>query len=343
MSDEAWSEITVPTGKETEKVEYEVEGQEEEKAAAKEPQEKEEVVETASEDSSWTDAPEEDKNEEEAEPKELEGVQTKGAQKRIRQLVKQRKERDEQIQQLIQQNEQLNHRLIGREKEFTQAQEITTETSQKQLQDSYSLARENYLEAYQSGDAEKVLKAQEALNQSQRDLENVGATKVALEKYKQEVELHEKQLQHQAATQPPADPRAVRWASDNEWFGKDNVMTAAALAIDGDLKNLGLDPTSDDFYTEVDKRLQESFPHKFTATETVVEEGVRKQSPTQTAQVVAGGSRSSASSGKKVKLTQEDMRLAKKWDIPLEVYAAEKLKIDGADGGYTDVVTKRGG
>jgi hypothetical protein len=337
MSDEVWSEITVPTGKETEKVEYEVEGQEEEKDAAKEPQEKEEVVETASEDSSWIDAPEEDKNEEkETEPKELEGVQTKGAQKRIRQLVKQRKERDEQIQQLIQQNEQLNHKLIGREKEFTQAQEITTETSQKQLQDSYSLARENYLEAYQSGDAEKVLKAQEALNQSQRDLENVGATKAALEKYKQEVELHEKQLQHQAATKPAADPKAVRWASNNEWFGKDNVMTAAALAIDSDLKNLGLDPSSDDFYIEVDKRLQESFPHKF-------EEGVRKQSPTQTAQVVAGASRSSASSGKKVKLTQEDMRLAKKWDIPLEMYAAEKLKIDGADGGYTDVVTKRGG
>jgi hypothetical protein len=337
MSDEVWSEITVPTGKETEKVEYEVEGQEEEKDAAKEPQEKEEVVETASEDSSWIDAPEEDKNEEkETEPKELEGVQTKGAQKRIRQLVKQRKERDEQIQQLIQQNEQLNHKLIGREKEFTQAQEITTETSEKQLQDSYSFARENYLEAYQSGDAEKVLKAQEALNQSQRDLENVGATKAALEKYKQEVELHEKQLQHQAATKPAADPKAVRWASNNEWFGKDNVMTAAALAIDSDLKNLGLDPSSDDFYIEVDKRLQESFPHKF-------EEGVRKQSPTQTAQVVAGASRSSASSGKKVKLTQEDMRLAKKWDIPLEMYAAEKLKIDGADGGYTDVVTKRGG
>jgi hypothetical protein len=59
MSDEAWSEVTVPTGKEPEKVEYEIEGQEEEKAPAKEPQEKEEVVETASEDSSWTDASEE--------------------------------------------------------------------------------------------------------------------------------------------------------------------------------------------------------------------------------------------------------------------------------------------
>ena len=343
MSDEAWSEITVPTGKETEKVEYEIEGQEEEKAAAKEPQEKEEVVETASEDSSWTDAPEEDKNEEKAEPKELEGVQTKGAQKRIRQLVKQRKERDEQIQQLIQQNEQLNHRLIGREKEFTQAQEITTETSEKQLQDRYELARENYLEAYQSGDAEKVLKAQETLNQSQRDIENIGATKAALEKYKNEVDQQEQQIKHQAAQQAAApDPKAVRWASENEWFGKDSVMTAAALAIDGDLKNMGFNPSDDEFYKEVNYRLQKEFPHKFRVGQEVSEE-IREQSPTQTAQVVAGGSRSSASSNKKVKLTQEDMRLAKKWDIPLEVYAAEKLKIDGADGGYTDVVTKRGG
>jgi len=344
MSDEAWSEITVPTGKETEKVEYEVEGQEEEKAAAKEPQEKEEVVETASEDSSWIDAPEEDKNEEEAEPKELEGVQTKGAQKRIRQLVKQRKERDEQIQQLIQQNEQLNHKLIGREKEFTHAQEITTETSEKQLQDSYNLARENYLEAYQSGDAEKVLKAQESLNQSQRDIENIGATKAALEKYKNEVTYQEQQMQQQSSqnAQSAVDPKAVRWASDNEWFGKNSVMTAAALAIDGDLKNIGLNPSENEFYEEVDRRLRKEFPHKFKVKEAVVEE-IREQSPTQTAQVVAGGSRSSANSKNKVKLTQEDMRLAKKWDIPLEVYAAEKLKIDGADGGYTDVVTKRGG
>jgi len=59
--------------------------------------------------------------------------------------------------------------------------------------------------------------------------------------------------------------------------------------------------------------------------------------------VVAGASRSPSTSGKKVKLTQEDMRLAKKWDIPLDMYAAEKLKIDQSEGGYTDVETRRGG
>jgi hypothetical protein len=259
-------------------------------------------------------------------------------------LVKQRKERDEEIHKLIQQNEELNKRLIGREKEFTQAQEVTTQTSQKQLEERHQLAKQHYLEAYQTGDAEKVLAAQEALNNSQRDIENIEATKAALEKYKNQVEYQEQQLQEQTSqnTQAQADPKAVRWASENEWFGKDSVMTAAALAIDGDLKNMGFNPSDDEFYHEVNYRLQKEFPHKFRVGQEVSEE-IREQSPTQTAQVVAGGSRSSASSNKKVKLTQEDMRLAKKWDIPLEVYAAEKLKIDGADGGYTDIETKRGG
>ena len=206
------------------------------------------------------------------------------------------------------------------------------------------LARTNYLEAYQSGDGEKVLKAQEVLNQHQRDIENLGATNVALQRYKQTVEQQEQQIQQAPTAQNQADPRAVRWASDNEWFGKDNVMTAAALAIDGELKQMGLNPSDNEFYSEVDNRLKKAFPHKFnTKQQEDVEQEVRNQSPKMTAQVVAGASRSPSTSGKKVKLTQEDMRLAKKWDIPLDMYAAEKLKIDQSEGGYTDVETRRGG
>lgn len=340
MSDTAWSDITVKQTDDQEKVEYEIEGQEEEKSASPKPEEKEEVVETASEDSSWVEAPEEVEQKEE--PKELDGVETKGAQKRIRQLVKQRKERDEQIQTLIQQNEQLNHRLVDREKEFTQAQTASTETSERQLKDRYDLAKSNYLEAYQSGEAEKVLHAQEALNQSQLDIQNLESTKVALDKYKKAVEAEETQLANKPPQQQAADPRAIAWASDNEWFGKDTVMTAAALAIDGELKNMGLNPSDDEYYGQVDKRLRKEFPHKF-GQEVVVEQEIRQQPTTQAAQVVSGASRSPASSGKKVKLTQDDMRLAQKWDIPLEMYAAEKLKVTQADGDYTDTLTKRGG
>tara|TARA_R100001244_G_scaffold131516_1_gene104830 strand:+ start:1698 stop:2747 length:1050 start_codon:yes stop_codon:yes gene_type:complete len=349
MSDTQWAEITVPKGEELKKVEYEIEGQEEKKTEA--------VQEEDTSESSWEDEggslieEEEEKEEEEvsieekvdSEPEEIKGIKTKGAQKRIRHLVKQRKERDEHIQNLIQKNEDLTKRLIGRERQFTEAQEITTDTSEKQLQEGLELARTNYIEAYQSGDGEKVLKAQELLNQHQKDIDNVAQQKAALQKYKQSVEQHEQQIKQQSPGQQQADPRAVRWASDNEWFGKDNVMTAAALAIDVELKDIGLNPLDDSYYSEVDNRLRKAFPHKFNTQQKNVEQEVPVQSPKTTAQVVAGASRSSATSGKKVKLTQEDMRLAKKWDIPLDMYAAEKLKIDQSEGGYTDVETRRGG
>ena len=346
MDDAQWSEISVAKGEEPEKVEYEIEGQEEKKILKEEDQE--DTTESSWEDEGGSFTEEEKveavEEKEVGEPEEIKGIKTKGAQKRIRNLVKQRKERDEHIQNLIQKNEDLTRRLVGRERQFTEAQEITTDTSEKQLQEGMELARTNYLEAYQSGDGEKVLKAQEVLNQHQRDIDSLGATKVALQRYKQTVEQQEQQIQQAPAQQHTADPRAVRWASDNEWFGKDNVMTAAALAIDNDLKQMGLNPSDNEFYSEVDNRLKKAFPHKFnTKQQEGVEQEVRDQSPKTTAQVVAGASRSPSTSGKKVKLTQEDMRLAKKWDIPLDMYAAEKLKIDQSEGGYTDVETRRGG
>jgi hypothetical protein len=107
------------------------------------------------------------------------------------------------------------------------------------------------------------------------------------------------------------------------------------LVIDQQLKEEGFDPKEDEFYTEVDKRLADAFPHKFGGnTETPV-----SQETSSPAQVVAGASLApKASSGKKVKLTQEDVRLAQKWGISLEQYAQEKLKIEQAgDGAYTTI------
>jgi hypothetical protein len=338
MGDSTWSDVTLNSEDDQEKVEYEIEGKDEKPSEETQPA-KEVMVEEDSEIPSWLDSPEEVKQEE---PKELEGVETKGAQKRIRQLVNQRKERDNQIQTLIQQNEQLNNKLFSREKEFTEAQVVSTETSERQLKDGYDLAKSNYLEAYQSGEAEKVLHAQEALNKSQLDIQNLAQSKAALDKYRKVVENEEQQRANAPKERQSADPRAIAWASDNEWFGKDTVMTAAALAIDGELKNVGLNPNDDEYYEQVDKRLRKEFPHKF-GQEVVLEQEIRQQPTTQAAQVVSGASRSPATSGKKVKLTQDDMRLAQKWDIPLEMYAAEKLKVTQADGDYTETLTKRGG
>ena len=119
-------------------------------------------------------------------------------------------------------------------------------------------------------------------------------------------------------------------------------MTASALAIDTDLKEDGYDPTSSEFYEEINNRLQETFPHKFKNNKEETKE-VRKQETSETAQVVAGGTRSTPSSKNKVKLTKEDVRLANKWNIPLEQYAQEKLKATSAEGEYTTVNMQRGG
>ena len=109
-------------------------------------------------------------------------------------------------------------------------------------------------------------------------------------------------------------------------------MTAAALAIDAELKEEGFSPNDNEFYQEIDNRVKAAFPHKFGEVQERMQETT--SSP---AQVVSGSTRSSPSSKNKVKLTQEDMRLAEKWNIPLETYAAEKLKVTKADGEYTDI------
>ena len=320
MDNEEWNEVDTATPEEEKnKVEYEVEGEveTEEKAIP--------LVETK-------------KEEEEPKvdiPPELKGIETKGAQKRIKQLVKQRKERDEQLAQLIQQNEQLSNRLQNTEHQFNTVNKLSLDASEKQITDKLELARNAYKAAHEEGDSTKILQAQEFLNEAQNDLKSLRATKQQFEQ--RPVQQQQPVQQPQYQPQPTADPRAAEWAQNNEWFGSDQVMTAASLAIDGQLKEEGFSPTDPEYYTEIDRRIKETFPHKFG-------EEVRQQvEASKPAQVVAGASRSSPGSSKKVKLSKEDIRLANKWNVPLEQYAQEKLKADRADGEYTTINTQRGG
>tara|TARA_R110000751_G_scaffold66756_3_gene136266 strand:- start:133 stop:1104 length:972 start_codon:yes stop_codon:yes gene_type:complete len=318
MSEEQtiWNDVEVPA-----KVEYEIEEQEQKVTKP--------VVETK-ESLIKAEAPEED-------IKELDGIETNGAQKRIRQLVKQRKERDEHIHQLIQDKESLNSKLQQREQTFVNTQKITTDNTEKNLLEKVDLAKTNYLEAYNAGDGEKVLQSLEVLQRVQLDLDNVNKQKNALDNYNKEMEQKaavQKQQPQQTAQKP--DIKAQTWAGDNDWFGENSVMTASALAIDAELKEMGYDPAEDDFYGEIDRRMRTEFPHKFQ--EDQEEEEIQREQPTkQVAQVVAGTSRSPSTSSKKIKLSQEDVRLAQKWNIPLEVYAAEKLKVNSSDGEYTTI------
>ena len=306
IENDDWSTVEVSQGE----VEYEIE----------EPVVKQKAQEDIKEDDTEVE-----------EPKELEGIETAGAEKRIRQLVKQRKEREEQVTSLQIQNEELNKKLLGKENEVQSMGKRTLDMSEKQLTDKIALAKEVYLEAFEEGEKEKLLNAQEMLNEAQSDLRAVNSAKARYAQQEQKA-VEQPVAQQQQVPQAASDPKAEQWASDNNWFGKDNVMTAAALAIDAELKNEGYDPSDNDFYQEIDNRIKTSFPHKFEEDKERVQETT--SSP---AQVVSGSSRSSPSSRKKVKLSQEDLRLAQKWNIPLETYAAQKLKVHQADGDYTDI------
>ena len=308
MSDnDNWDEVKVPN-EEQKKVEFEVEGEEVEAKAEPESE------------------PEPQKKEEEKEP-ELEGIETKGAEKRIRQLIRQRKERDEQIAALIQKNEELGNTLRTKNQEVTQVNKLSLDASEKQLTDKLELARSVYMEAFEEGDKERVLKAQEMLNEAQNDLKQVSTAKIRYENQPEPAP-----VQQQPQIQPQNDPMAEEWAAKNSWFGQDNIKTAAALAIDAELKGEGYDPSDEEFYQEIDNRIKKAFSPNVGETEE------RMQENTSTpAQVVSGSSRLSPSSSNKVKLSKEDVRLAQKWNIPLEQYAAEKLKVDDADGSYTNI------
>jgi len=323
-----WSEVDLSPASEQEKIEFEVEDAEPE-------------VEEASPEPPAAAAVE--AVEASKELPELEGIETKGAEKRIRQLVKQKKEREARIEQLEAERQQLLETVTERDKNAVDMHKVNYDQSAKQLQQQAELAKQSYLTAYDSGDKENMLKAQELLNQTQVELNNIEQNKNQLSQYERTLEVREAQRQQQQQTQQQQqadtseyDPMAVEWSQkpENNWFGSDNIMTVAALTIDAQLKEEGYNPASPDFYQEVDSRMRQEFPHKFN--QQVVEQEVPAQRATQ--QVVAGQSRSPTnSSSKKVKLTQEDVRMAQKWNIPLEKYAAEKARADRAAGEYVPI------
>ena len=326
-----WSEVDLSPASEQEKIEFEVEG------AEPEVESKPEVEEASPEPAAAVEASKE--------LPELEGIETKGAEKRIRQLVKQKKERDDRIAQLEAERQQLLETVTERDKNAVDMHKVNYDQSAKQLQQQAELAKQSYLTAYDSGDKESMLKAQELLNQTQLELNNIEQNKNQLSQYERTLEARETQRQQQLQTQQQQqqqadtsdyDPMAVEWSQkpENSWFGSDNIMTVAALTIDAQLKEEGYNPASPDFYQEVDSRMRQEFPHKFN--QQVIEQEVPTQRATQ--QVVAGQSRSPTnSSSKKVKLTQEDVRMAQKWNIPLEKYAAEKARADRAAGEYVPI------
>ena len=181
-------------------------------------------------------------------------------------------------------------------------------------------AQDRYKKAYESGDTDAMLEAQKSIAKLAVEEESLNRVRA---KQPEEVEEavvdvdKEIQARSQVQQQPQvqADPKAQDWAKKNEWFGSDVAMTTSAFAFHRQLvEQEGYDPTSDDYYAEVDKRMAEAFPHKLGKTQ-----------QNMVNEVVAGSSRGSTTartrSRRKVQLTPSQVAIAKRLGVPLEEYA----------------------
>ena len=111
----------------------------------------------------------------------------------------------------------------------------------------------------------------------------------------------------------PPDPKAESWAEDNSWFGDDRAMTMTSFVIHQDLLNEGFDATSDEYYSEIDKRIRDEFPHRFG--------GGESGQQNRPVQAVAPAKRSAKTGRKSVRLTPSQVAIAKKLGVPLDEYA----------------------
>ena len=162
----------------------------------------------------------------------------------------------------------------------------------------------------------------EALTQiSQLGYEQGKLAELKTQHQMQETAAKEKPVQtQQPVIKPsaPVDPKAEAWAEKNDWFGKDNAMTYTAFDLHRKLtEEEGMDPQSDEYYSEVDKRIRLEFPHKFGNT-------VEKQTSKPT-QNVASATRSSKTGRKQVRLTSSQVAIARKLGVPLEEYAKQLI------------------
>ena len=180
-------------------------------------------------------------------------------------------------------------------------------------------AKRELKEAMDLGDTEKQVDAQTKLSRLAIEEERAQSHKAQRERLKQEMEARgvdprrpqmpqQPQYQPRPAPRPP-DPKAEEWANKNEWFGQDEPMTLTSFSIHRKLVEEGFDTTSDSYYSEIDKRMKDTFPHRFD-----------KVSPTQS---VSSVNRSAGPGRRKgtVRLTPSQVAISKKLGVPLSEYA----------------------
>lgn len=277
-------------------------------AVEEEPQEAKEDVEEEKEETEEVEAKSSDEEEEES-PKKKSRLQ-----RRIDELVKKASVYEQERNQYYGRTQQLEEELKKKStlnNDYDKLQKTYYDTKLESANKLLDKARLEHKSAYESGDSDRMLDAAESIADAKVELKTLESQKHLFDKEPEPVPSYPSvqapqpvQQQQQPAQQP--DPRALQWAQSNKWFGENAAMTGAAYAIDAQLKMEGYNPSSEDYYSELDRRIGESFPAK-----------TAKAKPKQ---VVAGVTRAQSAS-KRVALTKSQVAMANKLGVPPSEYA----------------------
>ena len=277
-------------------------------AVEEEPQEAKEDVEEEKEETEEVEAKSSDEEEEES-PKKKSRLQ-----RRIDELVKKASVYEQERNQYYGRAQQLEEELKKKNtlnNDYDKLQKTYYDTKLESANKLLDKARLEHKSAYESGDSDRMLDAAESIADAKVELKTLESQKHLFDKEPEPVPSYpsvqapqQVQQQQQPAQQP--DPRALQWAQSNKWFGENAAMTGAAYAIDAQLKMEGYNPSSEDYYSELDRRIGESFPAK-----------TAKAKPKQ---VVAGVTRAQ-SAPKRVSLTKSQVAMANKLGVPPSEYA----------------------
>jgi hypothetical protein len=217
--------------------------------------------------------------------------------------LREREEAVRMAQQIVEENKKLKGSLNAN-------QNVMLQQAKRAVEGEIDEAKRLYKEAYESGDADALVLAQEQLTVAKMRAEKISSFKPA-SLQPQETEV---QIQPQQAPRPPDDPKLRAWQSENPWFGQNRKMTAYALGLHEDLVAEGIPAGSDDYYKAIDTEMRGRFSDAFES-----EKPSDANSSTKKSNVVAPATRSTAP--KKIVLTKTQVQLAKRLGLTNEQYA----------------------
>ena len=217
--------------------------------------------------------------------------------------IRERKELEALTQRLIEENKTLKG-------DVGTTREALLEQAKRVVDSELADAKRTYKDAYESGDADRLLEAQEYLTSAKLKADKLDNVKMPA------LQEEETPVEEPITPAPVRDPKAEAWVQKNPWFHTDDEMTAYAIGLHQKLVKSGVDPQSDEYYETIDARMQKVFPEYFPG-DTELEDSEPKRQPT----VVAPATRSTTP--KKVTLNHTQIALAKRLGVPLEEYAKQ--------------------